>query len=207
MSVLTAIQLLRWVAVDAFVLFFCPLLIAQPALYLQSSSCLPGTLNAPPTAFSFHYCLKLITLCCLYISFSFLLNCEDFRGVFLLRGNKKVCMPRLCRSEDVLFVCECDFCNIRVTKKPQYEAPVDEIVWFIFLHHTCVCVSGWMSVCVCVRRHANDACLIFYSQILDFIVHFDMVSLILWTMAVLDCVGLVMGLALDTGLLLWLVFI
>lgn len=59
MSVLTAIQLLRWVAVDAFVLFFCPLLIAQPALYLQSSSCLPGTLNAPPTAFSFHYCLKL----------------------------------------------------------------------------------------------------------------------------------------------------
>lgn len=61
----------------------------------------------------------------------------DFRVVFLLLGIKKValamcCLGQVC-SGDVLFVCERDFftlqlCNIRITKKPQYEAPVDETV-------------------------------------------------------------------------------
>lgn len=47
MSVLTAIQLLRRMAVDAFFLFFCPVSVALPALYFQSSYSLTVTVNVP----------------------------------------------------------------------------------------------------------------------------------------------------------------
>lgn len=85
MSVLTAIQLLRRVAVNAFFLFFCPVLVAQPALYLQSSYSFTGTVIAPLP--SPRDCLQPQTIHPLLFLHLILLpaHCEvtDFRGVFL----------------------------------------------------------------------------------------------------------------------------
>lgn len=76
----------------------------------------------------------------------------DRRGVFRLRGIKNVCVCDVCFWENVQMVCECDFCHVGVTKKPQFEAPVDKTMIYIFAPYLCVCVlCVCRNVCVCVK--------------------------------------------------------
>lgn len=167
-------------------------------------------LPSPPAAFSFHHCLRLLLFLHLILLPA---HCEvtDFR-VFSLMGHQegshasvRFARETCCSCVNVISLFFNSVISESQKKKPQYEAPVDETVWFIFLHHTCecvcVCVCQRESVCVCVYvwGHASDACV--YFLIAKFLISSDMLIWCLWTMAAADCFGSVMGSALDTQLL------
>lgn len=101
---------------------FCPVLAALSAVYLQSSYSFTGTVNVLPPFFP--------PLSPSVISTSHSPSCSSWSDwIFLFMGHQE-------GSHALLLV---SYKCVNVTReKPQYEAPVDETVWFIFLHHTCV---------------------------------------------------------------------
>lgn len=71
----------------------------------------------------------------------------------------------------VVRVCECDFCHEEKKKSHRMKLLWMRLCGLYFCTIICVRLNDYARV----SGHASDACLFFYSQILDCIVHVDVV--------------------------------